>query len=140
MQWKFLYLTLLSSFQNVSIEMLLAASLIIVFSMRCHLFVSAAYDEINIVFFFGSNLSVFQNFSLTSIDQIPGHKAFKKNLTTALYIHGYRENVTSESVETIVKAFLKRQTHNMLVLDWSIYSGGNYVTNAVPNLIQVWWE
>lgn len=99
--------------------------------------IHAAYDEINIIFFCGSNLTQFEIFSLTSVDQISTHEAFNESLKTALYIHGYRENVTSESVETVVKAFLKRKSHNVLVLNWSAYANGNYVTNAVPNLIKV---
>jgi hypothetical protein len=98
---------------------------------------SSSFDEIKVLFFYGPRVSEFEFFSLTSIDQISSHERFNNRLPTALYIHGYRENFTSESVQTVVRAFLRRKTHNVLVLNWSVYASGNYVTNAVPNLIKV---
>lgn len=98
---------------------------------------SSSYDEVNIIFFYGPSISELEYFSLTSIDQVSSHENFNSKFPTALYIHGYRENFTSESVQTVVKAFLSKKTHNVLVLNWSVYANGNYVTNAVPNLIKV---
>lgn len=101
---------------------------------------ASSFDEVNVVFFHGEKLSEFQIFSLTSLDQVASHSSYNQRHPTALYIHGYRENITSESVQTIVKAFSVRKTHNILVLDWSAYADGNYVTNAVPNVIKEgWW-
>lgn len=102
-----------------------------------HRVVNAEFDEIDIVFFYGTDVLQFELYSISSIDDINSHRDFNRSRKTVLYIHGFRENSSSESVETVVKAFIKRQSHNILVLDWSAYVNGNYATEAVPNLIRV---
>lgn len=99
--------------------------------------VFADFEEVQIVFFYGPNISDYKLYSVASIAEIANNKAFDKELKTVLYIHGFRENFKSESVETVVKAFIKKNDHNILVLDWSVYAKGNYVLYAVPNLIKV---
>lgn len=56
---------------------------------------------------------------------------------TVLYIHGYLEGPDHESVNTIVDAYLERNDHNVLVLNWSQLANGNYFIDAVPNAKQV---
>lgn len=97
----------------------------------------ADFDAIHIAFFHGRNVSDYEIYSVASIDDIAKNKAFDKERQTILYIHGFRENLESESVETVVKAFITRGSHNILVLDWSSYATGNYVLDAVPNLVKV---
>ncbi|CRL01709.1 CLUMA_CG014925, isoform A [Clunio marinus] len=79
----------------------------------------------------------FDTFSLVTLESLSSHEKFNINHKTVFYIHGFRENMTSESVETIVNAYTKRSTYNILVLDWSEYSNGSYVTDAVPNLVKI---
>lgn len=43
------------------------------------------------------------------------------------------EGPLQESVNVIVNAYLKRNDHNILVLDWSSLADGNYLLDAVPN-------
>lgn len=95
------------------------------------------YDELRIAFFNGPDTSVVEFFSTISIDKIVNHKSFNQSRMTVFYIHGFNENVTSLSVQTVVSAFIHRKSHNILVLDWSDYATGNYVTQAVPNLMRV---
>lgn len=71
------------------------------------------------------------------LDEIASHPNFKRNRTTVLYIHGFRDNVTSEGVKTVMRAFIYRKEFNVLALNWSVYASGNYITNAIPNLIRV---
>lgn len=56
---------------------------------------------------------------------------------TVLYIHSYLEGPNHESVDTIVDAYLHRNDHNVLVLDWSQLANGNYLIDVVPNAKQV---
>lgn len=98
---------------------------------------NAQFDALRIVFFNGNYSSQNESFRLTTINLVATRNAFLSNRTTALYIHGYAENMASESVQTVVGAFLTRGTHNLLVLNWSAYANGSYVFNAVPNLIKV---
>lgn len=54
-----------------------------------------------------------------------------------IYGHGYMESVSSDSVKTVVDAYLSRGGWNVIVVDWSAYSFGNYMMTVVPNLNQV---
>lgn len=65
------------------------------------------------------------------------HSNFDKQKATVLYIHGYVEAPSHQSVNVIVQAYLQRNDHNVLVLDWSPLADGNYLLDAVPNVKQV---
>jgi predicted alpha/beta-fold hydrolase len=54
-----------------------------------------------------------------------------------LYCHGYTETFNSSSTQTVTEAYIQRNDHNILVVDWSQYSGGNYATEAFPNSYKV---
>lgn len=99
--------------------------------------VTAEFTALNIAFFYGNDTTKFQLFPIPTAHEIFSNSAFNKTRKTLLYIHGYRENVSSQSVHTVVKAFIARDSHNILVLDWGVYAAGNYVTQVIPNLIQV---
>lgn len=68
------------------------------------------------------------------------HLHFDKQKPTVLYIHGYVEAPSHESVNVIVQAYLKRNDHNVLILDWSELADGNYLFDAIPNMKQVKWN
>lgn len=99
--------------------------------------VQAEFDTLSVAFFYGPTVNDAIIFALDSMDEIGSHKSFNRSRKTVFYIHGFRESVASESCQTVVEAFLKRNSHNILVLDWSVYASGNYVTGAVPNLVKV---
>ncbi|XP_011313672.1 pancreatic lipase-related protein 2 [Fopius arisanus] len=52
---------------------------------------------------------------------------FDINKKTVFYIHGFSESVNSSSVMTIVSAYLKRDDHNVVAIDWSELAAGNYM-------------
>lgn len=66
-----------------------------------------------------------------------GNSHFVVSKKTVLYIHGYADESKFESVSAIVEAYLQRDDHNVLVLDWSELASGNYLIDAVPNAKQV---
>lgn len=45
-----------------------------------------------------------------------------------------------ESVNVIVDAYLQRNDHNVLALEWSELAAGNYLIDAVPNAKQVFYH
>ncbi|XP_015108334.1 pancreatic triacylglycerol lipase isoform X2 [Diachasma alloeum] len=49
------------------------------------------------------------------------------NKNTAVFIHGFTQSINSNSVATIVEAYLKRGDHNIVAVDWSELAGGNYM-------------
>ena len=62
---------------------------------------------------------------------------FRNDKDTVFYCFGYTETFQSESTQNVVKSYIHRNQFNILVLDWENYSGGNYVTEAVPNMFKV---
>lgn len=98
---------------------------------------NAAYEKIRIVLFYGDYFTENERFPVESARSIAIHKGFDKSRSTVLYIHGFRENQTSESVRTVVDAYIKRRGYNILFVDWSPYANGSYIIDAVPNLIRV---
>lgn len=52
-----------------------------------------------------------------------------------LYGYGFTENYTSKSTQKIVESYILRGDHNILVVEWSKYSGG--VLDAIPNTHKV---
>lgn len=90
-----------------------------------------------IYFFNGATFDDHKIYSLDESKNIPQHVKFDKLKPTVLYLHGYIENMTVESIHVIVDAYLKRGDHNLLVLDWSELADGSYVLDCVPNMKQV---
>lgn len=78
-----------------------------------------------------------QVYELDESRAILSHNDFDKLKKTVLYVHGYVEGPTHQSVHVIVDAYIKRGDHNILVLDWSELADGNYLIDAVPNIKQV---
>lgn len=50
-----------------------------------------------------------------------------------LYGFGYSESYTSPSTQTVVSSYIDRKDHNILVVEWSNYSAGNYLLESIPN-------
>ena len=65
------------------------------------------------------------------------HPKFNKDRDTVLYCFGYTENYTADSTQAIVDAYLWRNDHNILVVQWSMYNADNYFFQAIPNTIRV---
>lgn len=74
---------------------------------------------------------------LNDTSKIFKHSNFHNDRPTMLYGYGYTEKFTSLSTQTVVKSYIERGDHNILVVEWSNYSDGNYVLNAIPNSYKV---
>lgn len=83
------------------------------------------------------DFSTHQKFELDESRAILSHNDFDNNKKTVLYVHGYVEAPSHQSVHVIVDAYIKRGDHNILVLDWSELADGNFFMDAVPNIKQV---
>lgn len=89
------------------------------------LFVNGRKNTDNVVIQFNNTKTLLQ------------HPDFNQDRVTVLYCHGYTENYTVESTQVIVDAYLSRNDHNILVVQWSPYSAGSYNFQAVPNSIML---
>lgn len=94
-------------------------------------------DLTKLYYFYGPNYFDHKIFNYNEVEAIIQDDKFDANRTTILYIHGYNENMGSDTIHRIVNAFLTRKEHNIIVLDWSDAASGNYFINAVPNALTV---
>lgn len=74
----------------------------------------------------------YETFYFNETSKLLSHRDFNVSRPTMLYCYGYTENYQRNSTQTVLKAYKKRP-HNLLVVEWSKYSGGNYYFEAIPN-------
>lgn len=72
--------------------------------------------------------SMFERFSLTNLSEFPSNQFYNIQFPTILYCYGYTDNFTSLSVDLIVAAYKSRGGFNILIIDWSDYDTGNYIS------------
>jgi pimeloyl-ACP methyl ester carboxylesterase len=68
-----------------------------------------------------------------STSTLLNHTNYKRNQPTIVYAHGYTASYATEDSQAIANAYSQRRDHNILLLDWSVYSSGRYLLQAVPN-------
>lgn len=71
------------------------------------------------------------------IDDIIRHTAFNQSNPTTLYIHGYMEDQTSDTVVTVVDAYARRGNNNFIALNWEFGACDPTYAVAVRNVYQV---
>ena len=72
-------------------------------------------------------------YKLSDAAEIPKNFHFNRN-QTHLYLHGWRENQTSESIYVIVDAYSKRKDINLITVDWGKAAGEDYFDAAFTNI------
>lgn len=77
--------------------------------------------------------SDFEYIELNETEKLLNHADYRNDLPTMLYGYGFTESYTSLSTQTVVSSFIDRRDHNILVVEWSNYSDGNYIFEAIPN-------
>ncbi|CAB3224749.1 unnamed protein product [Arctia plantaginis] len=55
---------------------------------------------------------------------------FDRNKSTVIYMHGYVELFTDDSIVTVMSAYLRAGGYNVMLLDWSNLAFGNYIIIA----------
>lgn len=79
-----------------------------------------------------------ESFPLAQASRVLSLPEFDQNKKTLLYIHGFTESYLSEeSIMTVVNAYLQRNQHNILVLDYEQIAAGDYILQAFPKTIKV---
>lgn len=75
-----------------------------------------------------------EQFDLYDGADIVSHPRFDSNRRTVLYIHGFADN---QSAPFVVDAYLERNEHNVIVLDWLPLARGDYFANGIQNIKKV---
>lgn len=76
-------------------------------------------------------------FELNEASKILEQPEYDSSRPTVLYLHGYLENPSVESIHVIVDAYQIRNDHNILILDWGELADGSYIFEAFRNSIKV---
>lgn len=76
------------------------------------------------------------SFSLNELPKLIANTNFRPDLQTLIYLHGFHENQTKESVITIHDAYQSTGAYNIIMVDWAAGAAGNYV-EAVMNAVAV---
>lgn len=72
------------------------------------------------------NLFNLSQYEMRDVTQLLNHRSFNSKRPTMLYVFGWTQSPDAETSQLLLKAYLKRADHNVLVLDWSDYSVGTY--------------
>lgn len=59
---------------------------------------------------------------------------FNRRIPTVLYIHGFTETQSHDSIRSIVSGYELRNRENLICLDWSIFSSGISYFQAIRNI------
>lgn len=74
----------------------------------------------------------------SSINALLSASYYDNNKPTTVYAHGFTESLQSPSVQNVIKAYMSRRSElNIFIIDWSMYSQGNYILQAIPNMFRV---
>lgn len=70
-----------------------------------------------------------ERFSIKNLSLFPSDKLHKTlKLPTVLFCYGYSDNFPSPAVDLITAAYNLRGGFNVLVIDWSDYADGDYIS------------
>jgi pimeloyl-ACP methyl ester carboxylesterase len=72
------------------------------------------------------------SYPLLKLPSILNDPNFKKHQPTVFYAHGFLESLQSRSVNTIIDAYSYRGGWNLIVIDWSRFAAGRYLTTVLP--------
>lgn len=91
---------------------------------------------LNFIFVKG-NVTSFDVVLLNDTAKLLTNPTYNYNKTTVIYCFGYTESYNSSGTQAVVQAYLNRSDTNILVADWSQYSGGNYFLDTIGNALKV---
>lgn len=74
---------------------------------------------------------------MSSAHEILEQDEFDNAKPTVVYLHGFLETMEVESISVIANAYLTRNDHNILILDWGELADGSYLLEALPNALKV---
>lgn len=66
------------------------------------------------------------SYYLKDLNSLIKHEKFQSNRDTVLYFHGWTGNSENSIIHTITNAYLERNDHNVVIVDWGQYSVGEY--------------
>ncbi|XP_077302591.1 lipase member H-like [Arctopsyche grandis] len=98
----------------------------------------AILQQMTARFYNGNSINNYVDFPMTELENLVDRADFSTSRKTVFIIHGYTENLVQPSVVTMVNAYLAVQSDvNLVGVDWSNLSDGDYLTVAVANTRKV---
>lgn len=81
---------------------------------------------------FSSSLYEAYRYDLKDFWRLYSNGKFRKDLPTAIYIHGFLDTGARDySAMAVRSAYRKRNDHNVITVDWSYYSKSFFYKNTV---------
>lgn len=85
--------------------------------------------------FCSENGTCHEKYALNQLLAMTKHSEYKREDQVVIYIHGFHEDQTKDTVEMVVQSYTTRGDCNLVVLDWSYTAADMYpmvVTNVKP--------
>lgn len=71
------------------------------------------------------------SFAFNELSQLTQSARFRRDLPTVMYLHGFHEDQTKDSVKAIHDAYISRGKENLVLLDWANVVAGNYIQAVI---------
>lgn len=94
-------------------------------------------DQTSLVLFCGPTYNDRRVYAYNQLDLLMQDPAFDATRATALYAHGYHQNLSAPAFQALVAAYLAKGEHNLVAYDWSLAVDGDFLTSALPNTVNV---
>lgn len=76
------------------------------------------------------------SYGFYDLPALTNDRRFNPAKPTVMYVHGFLESQSKESVKVIHDAYISRDRENLIVLDWAYAAAGNYL-GVLLNAISV---
>lgn len=74
----------------------------------------------------------YQKIYFHEVDKFKDNQLLKRHSKTVFYIFGWTEKYSSRSTQLVIRSYLHRGDHNVVVLDWSDYNNEAYFEKSAP--------
>ncbi|CAL1689093.1 unnamed protein product [Lasius platythorax] len=86
-------------------------------------------ESIFLRIYIGTTMNEYVDYSLKNTDELLSRILNSK--PTVLYIHGYTEHLEKKSVQTVLQAYLKRNDHNVIGVDYGKLVNDSYMRAVI---------
>lgn len=83
------------------------------------------------------SLNDYEYLSNENITSLLNNVHYFNNRPTVVYAYGFTQTYDSNATQRVIEAYIERNDHNILLIDWFKYSSGDYIYHAVPSAPKV---
>ncbi|RLU19237.1 hypothetical protein DMN91_007794 [Ooceraea biroi] len=109
-----------------SLRQIVFFATIIYVTMSDEVSIAQDFQGIFLRFYSGTTMNEYVDYNLGNASLLSSK--IVDNKPTVMYIHGFTENLMKNSVKTVVGAYLKRNDHNVIGVDYGVLANDSYMT------------